>query len=123
MANPNIVNVTSILGNTNSIVATTANTIIVNNPVSSNKILKINSLLCTNISTSNTANVTINIFSQDDLGGTGNAIASRISVPTNSTLIVVDKSTSFYLLEDRSLSASAGANTSVAVVVSFEEIS
>jgi len=123
MANPNIVNVTSILGNTTSIVATTANTMIVNNPASSNKIYKLNSLLCTNISSANTANVSINIFSQDDLGGTGNTIASRISVPTNSTLIVIDKSTSFYLLEDKSLSASAGANTTVAVTVSWEEIS
>lgn len=123
MANPNIVNVSTILGNTYSVVATDANTSIVNNPASSGKIFKINTILCTNIDGSNTANVSINIFPQDDLGGTGNAIASAISVPTDSTLVVVDKSTSFYLLEDRSLSASAGANSTVAVMVSWEEIS
>lgn len=123
MANPNIVNVTTILGNTFSVVATTGDTSIVNNPASSGKICKINTVLCTNIDGSNSADISIRIFPQDDLGGTANAIASTITVPSNSTLIVIDKSTSFYLLEDRSLSAIANANSSIAVTASWEEIS
>jgi len=123
MANPNIVNVSTILGNTYSVVATTADTMIVNNPASSGKIFKINTVLCTNIDGSNSADISIKIFPQDDLGGTANAIASTITVPSDSTLIVIDKSTSFYLLEDRSLSAIANSNSDIAVTVSWEEIS
>ena len=123
MANPNIVNVSTILGNTYSVVANTTNTMIVNNPADSNKIFKINTILCTNIDGSNSADISIRIFPQDDLGGTANAIASTITVPSDSTLIVIDKATSFYLVEDRSLSAIANANSSIAVTASWEEIS
>jgi len=126
MANPNIVNVTDIRGNTSSILlSSTANpfaTALINNPDSSGKIYKINSIVVANVDGTSAADITIKIFSQDDLGGTGTELASTISVPADSSLIVTDKSTSFYLLEDKSLGATASAANDLVVTCSWEEI-
>jgi hypothetical protein len=126
MANPNIANVTTILGNTSTLlISTTANpfaTALVNNPAASNKVYKINSIVVANVDGASAADITIQIFSQDDLGGTGTAIASTISVPADTTLIITDKTTSFYLLEDKSLGATASAANDLVVTCSWEEI-
>jgi len=127
MANPNIVNVTTIYGNTSStLISSTADpfaTAIVNNAASSGKIYKINSIVVANVDGSATAEITIKIFSQDDLGGTGTAIASTIAVPADASLIVTDKTTAFYLLEDKSIGATASAANDLVVTCSWEEIS
>ena len=124
--NPNIVNVTTIYGNTSTLlISSTANpfaTALVNNPVSSGKVYKINSIVVANVNGASAADITIQIFSQDDLGGTGTAIASTISVPADTTLIVTDKTTAFYLLEDKSLGATASAANDLVVTCSWEEI-
>ena len=126
MANPNIVNVTTIYGNTSSTLVTSTNdpfaTALVNNPASSGKVFKINSIVVANVDGSSAVDVTIKIFSQDDLGGTGTAIASTISVPADASLIVTDKTTSFYLLEDKSIGVTAGAANDLVVTCSWEEI-
>jgi hypothetical protein len=126
MANPNIVNVTTIYGNTSTLlISSTANpfaTALVNNAASSGKVYKINSIVVSNVDGSAAADITISIFSQDDLGGTGTAIASTISVPADTTLIVTDKTTAFYLLEDKSLGATASAANDLVVTCSWEEI-
>ena len=126
MSNPNIVNVTTILGNTSTnLISSTADpfaTALVNNAASSGKVYKINSIVVANVDGSTAADITIKIFSQDDLGGTGTAIASTISVPADATLIVTDKTTSFYLLEDRSIGATAGTASDLVVTASWEEI-
>jgi len=127
MANPNIVNVTTILGNTSSTLISSAAdpfaTALVNNPASSGKVYKINSIVVANVDGSVNADITIKIFSQDDLGGTGTAIASTITVPADATLIVTDKTTSFYLLEDKSIGATASSANDFVVTCSWEEIS
>lgn len=126
MANPNIVNVTNILGNTSTnLISSTADpfaTALVNNAAASGKVYKINSIIVANVNGSTAANITIKIFSQDDLGGTGTAIASTISVPADASLVVLDKSTSFYLLEDKSIGATASAANDLVVTISWEEI-
>jgi hypothetical protein len=127
MANPNIVNVTTILGNTSSnLISSTADpfaTALVNNAASSGKVYKINSIVVANVDGTSNAEITIKIFSQDDLGGTGTAIASTIVVPADATLIVTDKTTSFYLLEDKSIGATASVANDLVVTCSWEEIS
>ena len=126
MANPNIVNVTTIYGNTSTnLISSTSDpfaTALVNNAASSGKVYKINSIVVANVDGTNAADITIKIFSQDDLGGTGTAIASTISVPADATLIVTDKTTSFYLLEDKSIGATASAANDLVVTCSWEEI-
>jgi DNA/RNA endonuclease YhcR with UshA esterase domain len=126
MANPNIVAVTAIVGNTSTnLISSTADpfaTAIVNNGASSGKVYKINSIVVANVDGTAAADITIKIFSQDDLGGTGTAIVSTISVPADATLIVTDKTTSFYLLEDKSIGATASVANDLVVTCSWEEI-
>ena len=126
MANPNIVAVTNIVGNTSTnLISSTADpfaTALVSNAASSGKVYKINSIVAANVDGSSACDITIKIFSAAALGGTGTAIASTISVPADATLIITDKTTTFYLLEDKSLGATASAANDVVVTVSWEEI-
>lgn len=123
MANPNIVNVAAIYGNTSTTsLSTTSATSIVSNAASSGKVFKINSIVVANIDGTNAADITINLYSAAALGGTATAIASTISVPADATLIITDKTTSFYLLEDKSIGAIAGTASDLVVTASWEEI-
>ena len=124
--NPNIVNVTSILGNTSTnLISSTANpfaTALVNNASGSNKVYKINSIIAANVDGANNYEITIKIFSQDDLGGTGTEIASTVTVPADASVVIIDKNTSFYLLEDKSIGAVVGTANKIVVTCSWEEI-
>jgi hypothetical protein len=122
MANPNIVNVTIINGNTSGTsLTTTSATSLVSNAAASSKVYKIDSIVVANTSAS-AANITINVYSAAALGGTAFPIASTISVPAYASLIVTDKTTAFYLLEDKSIGATAGTATALVVTASWEEI-
>jgi hypothetical protein len=122
MANPNIVNVTVINGNTSTTsLTTTSATSLVSNAAASSKVYKIDSIVVANTSAS-AANITINVYSAAALGGTAFPIASTISVPAYASLIVTDKTTAFYLLEDKSIGATAGTATALVVTASWEEI-
>ena len=123
MANPNIVNVAAIYGNNSSTSLSTTNaTAIVNNAASSGKVYKVNMIMVANVDGTNAADISINKYSQDDLGGTAYAIASTISVPADATLIVIDKTTAIYLKEDESIGATAGTASDLVVTASWEEI-
>lgn len=124
MANPNIVNVTDIRGRTTvTDLTTTGATAVVSNAAASNKVFKINSLIVSNVDGSAAADVTISLFSQDDIGGTATQIVSTVTVPADASLVVITKDTSIYLEEDRSIGATASAANDLKVVCSFEEIS
>jgi hypothetical protein len=123
MANPNIVNVAAIYGNTSTTLLTsTSATSIVSNAASSGKVYKINSLIAANVDGTNAVDITVNLYSAAALGGTATAIASTISVPADATLIVTDKTTSFYLLEDKSIGAIAGVANDIVITCSWEEL-
>ena len=122
MANPNIVNVTSIVGNSLSVAVATSATQLASNAASSGKVFKINSIVIANIDGTSAADITVNIYSAAALGGTAIAIASTISVPADASLIVTDKTTMFYLLENQSLGALASASGDLVATISFEEI-
>lgn len=122
MANPNIVNVTSIVGNSLSVAVATSATQLASNAASSGKVFKINSIVIANIDGTVAADVTVNIYSAAALGGTPIAIASTISVPADASLIVTDKTTTFYLLENQSIGALASASGDLVATISFEEI-
>jgi hypothetical protein len=123
MANPNIVNVAAIYGNTSSTsLSTTSATSLVSNAASSGKIYKINSIVVANVDGTSAADITINVYSAAALGGTAFPIASTISVPADATLIVTDKTTAFYLLENQSIGATAGTASDLVVTASWEEL-
>jgi len=123
MANPNIVNVTTILGNSSQVsLSTTSATSLASNAASSGKVYKINSIVVANTNGTAAANITINNYSAAALGGTAFPVASTISVPANASLIVTDKTTSYYLLENQSIGATAGTANYLTVTTSWEEI-
>ena len=124
MSAPNIVNVTTITGKTNVVsLTTTSATLVVENPVSSNKVFKINSLVVSNVDGTNAADITVSLYSEDNIGGTATEIVSTVSVPADASLVVIDKNTSIYLEEDKSIGATAGSASDLKVVCSYEEIS
>ena len=124
MTAPNIVNVTTITGKSAVVDLTgTSATLVVENPASSGKVFKINSLVVSNVDGTNAADITVSFFSEDNIGGTATEIVSTVSVPADASLVVIDKNTSIYLEEDRSIGATAGAANDLKVVVSYEEIS
>tara|TARA_R110002096_G_scaffold91339_4_gene206699 strand:- start:3538 stop:3912 length:375 start_codon:yes stop_codon:yes gene_type:complete len=124
MAAPNIVNVTTIIGKSATVaLASTNATAIVSNAASSGKVFKINMIQIANVDGTNACDVTVNLYSQDDIGGTAFALAKTISVPADASLVVLDKSTAVYLEEDKSIGAIAGTANDLTVVVSYEEIS
>lgn len=123
MAAPNIVNVTAIYGNSAQVsLTTTSATSLVSNAASSGKVFKINSITVANVDGTNAADITINIYSAAALGGTAFPLVSTISVPADATLIVTDKTTTFYLLENQSIGATAGTASDLVVNASWEEI-
>ena len=124
MAAPNIVNVTTIIGKSATVaLASTNATAIVSNAASSGKVFKINMIQVSNVDGTNACNATVNLYSQDDIGGTAFALASTISVPADASLVVLDKGTAVYLEEDKSIGAIAGTANDLVVVCSYEEIS
>ena len=124
MTAPNIVNVTTITGKSAVVdLTTTSATAVVSNAAASGKVFKINSLVVSTVDGTNAADITVSYYSEDDIGGTATQIVSTISVPADSSLVVIDKNTSIYLEEDRSIGATASAANDLKVLVSFEEIS
>ena len=122
MANPNIVNVTSITGETDVGALTTGSTVLVANAASSGKVYKVNSIMVANVDGTNAADVTVDINTAAGGGGTSYALASTISVPADATLNLVDKNSSFYLMEDKSIVGGASANGDLEIIISYEII-
>jgi hypothetical protein len=124
MTAPNIVNVTSIIGKSAVVDLTTTNaTLVVENPAASDKVFKIESLIISNVDGTNAADITVSLYSEDNIGGTATEIVSTVSVPADASLIVIDRNTSIYLEEDKSIGATAGSASDLKVVISYEEIS
>ena len=124
MANPNIVDVTTITGKSATIaLSTTSATTLVSNAASSGKVFKINMIQVANVDGTNAADITIDVHSEDDGGGTAYSLIATASVGADSSLIALDKSTAIYLEEDRSITVTAGTANDLEVIVSYEEIS
>ena len=124
MAAPNIVNVSTIIGKSATVALTsTSATTLVSNAASSSKVFKINMIQIANVDGTNACDVTVDVHSQDDGGGTAYSLVSTISVPADASLVVVDKGTALYFEEDRSITATAGTASDLEVIVSYEEIS
>ena len=124
MAAPNIVNVTTITGKTDVVnLTTTSATAVVSNAALSGKVFKINTLSVANVDGSVSADITVSLYSQDDIGGTATEIISTATVPADATLVVIDKNTALYLEEDMSIGATAGSANDLKVICSYEEIS
>jgi hypothetical protein len=124
MAAPNIVDVSSIIGMTTAISLSTTNaTTFLSNANASNKVLKVNTVIASNIDGSASADITVKYHLAAAGAGTSIALANTITVPADSTLVIVGKDNPIYVEEDRSLTAQASAASDIAIVCSYEEIS
>jgi len=121
MANPNIVNVTKIYGNSNYIVATTSPVAWTALTPAANYINKIDNIVAANVSSS-AATVTLSLNSSTGGGGTAYRIAYQVTVPPNASVVLVDKTTAVYVGESQSLVVTASAGTSIELTASFENM-
>ena len=127
MANPNIVNVTSIYGGnaswnlSNTLTATLLNVI-------ADEIVKVNSIICANIDGTNdaTLNLYVDGVGTTVTGVTGTSLATAIylaktvNVPADDILVVIDKP--IYLMEADILKGGASAASDLDLFVSYEVI-
>ena len=122
MANPNIVNVSSIYGNTTYLVpgTTSATTWTALTPASGT-VNKVNNIVASNV-TASAATVTVSVNSATGGGGTAYRIAYQISVPANASLIIVDKTTSFYVGEAQSVVVTVGTSSAIELTASYEAL-
>ena len=117
MANPNIVNVTSIYGKTIGVALdTTLSTQLL--ACASNKLIKINSIIVANIDGTSSADATISFYD----GSSTWHLASTVAVPADSTLIVLGKDAPIYLEESDQLRGGASANSDLTCIISYEEL-
>jgi hypothetical protein len=132
MANPNIVNVTSIYGNsayvipsnTSVSVAWTHNgtTSLTGLTPAAGTVNRVTSIVVSNV-TGATATATVAISNNATYGsGTPYYIAFQISVPANTSVIVTDKTTSFYVTENQSVGVISGTGSALHYTATFEAI-
>ena len=123
MAAPNLIGATTINGKTTGAnLTTTTATTVLNNPASSGKCLKVNTLNVANYGAA-AANITIAWNNAANLGGTSYAVAGNLVVPVGATLNIIDKTSQYYLEENTSFGATAGTANTLIVTVSYEDIS
>ena len=131
MANPNIVNVSSIYGTTTYYTPSgTTAVVLLANAASSGKVYKINQIVAANVNGSSAVNATVSIYSNGSVaqgsapsGGTAYPIVSTVSVPASASLVVTDKTTAIYLMEGQSITITSGTASGITYSVSYEEIS
>ena len=125
MANPNLINVTSVLGaNAGFNLTNTATATLIT--VASDKLVKINRISCANVDGTNAADVDLFVDGMGS-GSTGVTttgadatvyLAKTVTVPADTTLILLD--TPIYLMEGDVLKGGASANSDLDLFVSFE---
>jgi hypothetical protein len=124
MAAPNIVNITSMFGKTDTTsLTTTSATNILNNAASSGKVLRVTLVRAVNTDGSNAADISVSLYSAASLGGTQTELIQAKEVAINTNLDVITKDTPLYLEEDTSLGATASAANDIKMIVTYEEIS
>ena len=119
MAAPNVVNVTSIIGKTQGAALTTSNADQL--VCATDKLVKINSIIVSNVDGSSTADVDVS-FVDSSSGNLVLHLAKGVTVPSKSTLIVLGKDAPIYLEENDRLQAHASAASDLEIIISYEEL-
>jgi hypothetical protein len=131
MANPNLLAATTASGTTTYLTpsATTA-VVLVPNAASSGQVFKINQIVAANVNGSSAVDTTVAIYTNGAVaqgsapsGGTAYPVASTVSVPPDASLIVVDKTSSIYLMEGSSIIVTSGTASGITYTISYEVIS
>lgn len=130
MANPNLVNVGTIRGQTAYVIppGTTAvtgwtydgTTALTGLTPAANTVNKINTIMATNVTAAAT---TISIAISNNAtyaSGTAYYFAYQIAIPPGATLVIVDKTAPIYVTENQSVAVIVGAASAIHVVASFD---
>jgi len=131
MANPNIVNVTSILGTTTYLTPSgTTAVVLLPNAAASNLVFKINQIVAANVNGTAAVDTTVAVYTNGaqaqgsaPSSGTAFPIVSTVSVPADASLIVTDKTTGLYLMEGTSIIVTSGTASGITYTISYESIS
>ena len=114
MAAPNILAATSIIGKSAGfdLDTTTTTTLLT---CASEKVYKIKSIIASNNDGSNPVDVTVNFND-----GTRWTIASTVSVPADSTLVILDQNSPIYLEEGFTIEGGASADDDCDLIIAYE---
>ena len=124
MAAPNIQNASAVyLKSATADLTSTSEISVLSNAASSGKLLKVDSVIVANTDTATAYPVTLTYHSAAALAGTSTIVAATVSVPANSSLVIIDRTTAIYLEEDKSLGATAGTANKLKVYCAYEDIS
>ena len=132
MANPNIVNVTSIYGNVAYVTPSTTGvttswtyngtTALTGLTPAVGTVNRVTSIVVANV-TATAATCTVAVSNNPTFGsGTAYSIAYQISVPAGASLIVTDKTSSFYVTENQSVGVTSGTASALVYTATFEAI-
>lgn len=123
MAAPNIVGVSTITGITTALsLSTVAATTLVSNASSSGKVLKVNCIVVANKNATGVSSITVKYHDTAAGAGTSFAIASTVAIAPKSTLVVLDRASSIYVEENKSLSVTASSTNDLDVLCAFDNI-
>jgi hypothetical protein len=117
MANPNMISATSIIGETITTELTTTLTTALLSGVA-NKILKINTIIISNIDGSTATS--FNLYIDD--GVNTRAFAYQITVPAGASVVIIDRNSGFYLKENQIIEGGASLNGDLVATISYEII-
>jgi hypothetical protein len=131
MANPNLFAATTASGTVAYLTpSVTTALVLIRNAASSNTVLKINQIVAANVNGSAAVDTTVSIYTNGGQspgsapsGGAAYPIVSTVSVPADASLIVTDKTTAIYLMEDQSIAVTSGTASGITYTVSYEVIS
>ena len=119
MAAPNILGATSIYGKSvGAALGTTLSTTLLNCPA--NKVLRINSIIVENVDGTSAADASVTFY--DSSATASYRIASTVSVPADSTLVVLGKDSPIYLEESDEIRGGAGAASDLELIISYDEL-
>ena len=119
MAAPNILSATSIYGKSvGAALGTNTDTVLLT--CASNKLLKINSIIVANVDGSSAADATVKFY--DSTATASYRLASTVSVPADSTLIVLGKDSPIYLEEADEIRGGAGVASDLEIIISYDEL-
>ena len=120
MANPNLVNVTSIYGKvdghalTTDAISASGSAVIV---CGADQLYKINSIIVANVDGASSVDIDVAVSLSGDARF---YLAKTVALPADSTLVVVGKDSPIYLEEGDELEARASAASDAELVVSYE---
>ncbi len=114
MAAPNILSATSIIGKSKGfdLDTTTTTTLLT---CASEKVYKIKSIIASNNDGSSAVDVTVNFND-----GSRWTIASTVSVPADSTLVILDQNSPIYLEEGFTIEGGASADDDCDLIIAYE---